>query len=84
MLGLLVTHPDHQRRGAGALLVKYGVDVADEMGLVAYLEASTAGKPLYERWGFKEVDRRVFELEKYGGQGTDINTVMIRPKTSST
>ena len=32
-LDLLVVDPMHQRRGAGTMLVKWGVDIADNMGV---------------------------------------------------
>ncbi|GJC82238.1 hypothetical protein ColLi_05076 [Colletotrichum liriopes] len=51
-LDTLVTHPDYQRRGAGSLLLKWGCELADENGVGAYVDASKAGKGLYERFGF--------------------------------
>lgn len=32
-LSLLFTHPDHYRRGAGGMLVQWGLDVADEVSI---------------------------------------------------
>jgi len=61
------------------MLVKWGIDQADKAQLPTYLEASTEGKPLYERMGFKEVARRAFNFADYGSQGVEINTAMIRP-----
>ncbi|MCJ1434230.1 hypothetical protein MMC27_003597 [Xylographa pallens] len=55
LLGLLDTHPDHQRRGAGSMLVQWGTNVADEAGLRCYLEATQAGRHLYLQKGFKDV-----------------------------
>ncbi|KAL5334918.1 acetyltransferase [Aspergillus crustosus] len=51
-LDTLATHPDYQRQGAGALLLKWGCDLADEHGVPLYVDASKAGAPLYERFGF--------------------------------
>ncbi|KDN64636.1 putative acetyltransferase [Colletotrichum sublineola] len=51
-LDTLVTHPDYQRRGAGSMLLKWGCELADENGVGAYVDASKAGKGLYERFGF--------------------------------
>lgn len=42
-LGLLMTHPDHYRRGAGSMLIAWGTARTDEMDLDAYLEASEMG-----------------------------------------
>jgi hypothetical protein len=44
----------------------------------AFLEASPQGLPVYQRCGFKEVDKFVFDLEKYGGVGSRINVQMIK------
>ncbi|KAH8884165.1 acetyltransferase [Thozetella sp. PMI_491] len=51
-LDTLATDPDYQRRGAGSALVKWGCDLADEHGVAAYVDASKAGAPLYQRYGF--------------------------------
>lgn len=41
------------------MLLKWGLEKADEEGLESYLEASPVGKSLYEKLGFKEVGRLV-------------------------
>ncbi|KAK2003093.1 acetyltransferase [Colletotrichum falcatum] len=51
-LDTLVTHPDYQRRGAGSMLLKWGCELVDEGEVGAYVDASKAGKELYERFGF--------------------------------
>ncbi|KAF2644320.1 acyl-CoA N-acyltransferase [Massarina eburnea CBS 473.64] len=79
LLHVLVTDPKHHRRGAGARLVKWGTDKADKAGLPSYLEASEKGRLLYARLGFEEVHERVFDLGKYGLEGKESNTIMIRP-----
>lgn len=65
-LKLLHTDPDHQRRGAGSKCLEWGTAEADRLGLVSYLESSEEGRPLYEKFGFKEVDRIVVDLSKWG------------------
>lgn len=78
VLHILCTLPDHHRRGAGGMLVRWGLEQADKTGLRSYLEASEAGRPLYERLGFREVEVKLFDLSKYGGHGIDRGTVMMR------
>lgn len=63
----LAVHPDHQRRGAGTLLVNWGFEKAKLLGLPAYLEASIAGYPLYLRLGMCVVDTVVVKAEDWGG-----------------
>lgn len=65
-LDTLVTHPDHHRRGAGGLLVKWGVEEADRRNVECYLEASPMGVPLYERYGFERVRDIELDLKPFG------------------
>lgn len=78
VLSLLVTHPNHYRRGAGSMLIRWGTEQADRAGLMCFLEASKAGRPLYKRHGFVVKEITTFDLTKYGGTGTDENTTMTR------
>jgi len=75
ILHALVTHPDHQRKGAGKLLLQRFVEEVDREGLETYLEASEIARPLYVRFGFAPTLEKVFDLEKYGKQGKEVNTV---------
>ena len=75
---MLVTDPEHQRRGAGALLINWGLERADKAQLLSFLEATETGRPLYIKLGFKAVHEEVFDLSKYGAQGIETNTAMIR------
>jgi GNAT superfamily N-acetyltransferase len=52
VIDMLSTHPEHQHRGAGSMLVKWGADIADRFGLKAFVQGSRLGKHLYERYGF--------------------------------
>lgn len=38
------------------------LDLADSHGITTYLEATPAGKPIYERLGFRQVDSLDFDL----------------------
>lgn len=60
VLSICFVHPDHRRRGAGTLLVKWGLEKADEMNLECFVESTDDGKPLYERLGFANMNE--FEL----------------------
>lgn len=80
VLGILTTDPKHQRRGAGAMLVQWGCDVADELGLECYLEASDAGHRLYQKKGFTDVEYLDMDMSKYDkSRGMHRHVVMIRP-----
>lgn len=78
MLNQLATHPSHQGRGVGSLLLNWGLQKADEEGLVCYLNASEAGKRMYEKRGFEV--RKVIEWDRgvWGGEGVDRYWCMVR------
>lgn len=40
------------------------LDIADAQGHRTYLEATPAGKPIYEKFGFREVDTLEFNLDE--------------------
>jgi GNAT superfamily N-acetyltransferase len=59
-LDVLCTDSEHQRRGAGAMVVQYGCDIADREGFPIYIDASAKGKPLYEKFGFRDLSDPMF------------------------
>lgn len=64
-LSILACSTSRQRLGAGSALLKWGVELADAEGKVAWLEASPHGYPLYRRFGFEDIevqDLKVTEL----------------------
>lgn len=71
MLSMLATHPKHEGRGAGSMLIEWAFPIADDMGLRCYVDASVVGYPVYKKRGFGE-DVGVLDLDlgKYeGGEG---------------
>lgn len=55
-LDLLVVDPKYQRRGAGRMLVKWGTENANRLGVKTLVEATTYGRGLYEQEGFEFVE----------------------------
>jgi GNAT superfamily N-acetyltransferase len=66
--------PEYQRKGDRGMLVEWVVKKADELGLLAYTEASQQGLGLYLRHGFEEVDRVTVALEPWGGEKGSVNS----------
>lgn len=54
-LSMLACHPDYQKRGAGEMLCRWGVEKGKAEGLTVTLFASPMGWQLYRRIGFKDV-----------------------------
>ncbi|MCJ1313766.1 hypothetical protein MMC25_007446 [Agyrium rufum] len=53
----IVTHPDHRRRGIANLLVKWGLEKADALGLETFVQGVPNSLPFYEAVGFVVTDR---------------------------
>ncbi|KAF2651746.1 hypothetical protein K491DRAFT_665038 [Lophiostoma macrostomum CBS 122681] len=75
---LLATSEKHRRLGAASLLVQWGIEKSEAMGLPCYLQASEQGRRLYQHYGFEIVSSVEFELERYGLQGVERMTAMLR------
>ena len=79
---MLVCEPKYQRRGAGRVLLGWGLKLADELVLEAYLEASPQGHHLYESAGFEDVGTLDLDMSKYGGHGIHQHFVMRKDPSS--
>lgn len=64
-LEIIVTRARYQGRGAGGMLMGWGVERADEEGVECYLDATPEGKHLYEKFGFKDISTLCFFNETY-------------------
>ncbi|KAF7937061.1 hypothetical protein BELL_0092g00120 [Botrytis elliptica] len=52
LLNIAFTIPEFRRKGAMKLVMDWGVERADELGVDAYVEATETGRLLYEKYGF--------------------------------
>ncbi|KAK8098820.1 uncharacterized protein PG998_012061 [Apiospora kogelbergensis] len=79
-LSLLCVSPRHFRRGIATALLAPMLDIADSEGRKSYLEATAAGKPVYERLGFSVVDVLSFDWDELTQKRNGLykNYVMIR------
>ncbi|KAI6382170.1 hypothetical protein MCOR25_000760 [Pyricularia grisea] len=69
-LDIMVVDPVHHRRGVGRMLMKYGVDEADRLGVESVVEASRMGRFLYENYDFKILEDVLITVPP-GQQGTE-------------
>ncbi|KAK9772228.1 putative N-acetyltransferase domain-containing protein [Seiridium cardinale] len=74
----MATHPDYQRKGIGRLLVQWGIDIAEQLGLPVYLESTEQGAPLYEAVGFEKLahEKLVYKASETG-QKEDIEVPLM-------
>ncbi|KAI0207035.1 hypothetical protein F4808DRAFT_19304 [Astrocystis sublimbata] len=80
-LSLLCTAPKYHRRGAGRALLVPVLAIADAVGLRTYVEATPAGRPLYEKLGFREVENIALNAAAATAgrvKGTSVLSIMIR------
>ncbi|TPX08251.1 uncharacterized protein E0L32_001853 [Thyridium curvatum] len=56
-LECIATSKEHQGRGAGGMLVRWGVERADRDGVESYLDSTAEGRGLYVKHGFREIKR---------------------------
>jgi GNAT superfamily N-acetyltransferase len=65
-LNWLAVVPSHRCRGVGHLLMDVGVQLADNLNLECWMEASTMGKPLYEKFAFQSLLNLAFDNVRKG------------------
>lgn len=83
-LQMLATHPAHQGKGAGSILIRYGLDAAERAGAKAFLEATPAAVGVYERYGWKGLDEIVMDLGDYGVENGGLHrTLCMERKAGS-
>ncbi|CDZ97782.1 GNAT domain [Phaffia rhodozyma] len=79
-LHLLWVDPEFQGQGVSKALFEYGVSRARADGLQVYLESSEAGKPVYERLGFKHVGDIGFPPQAEGEQAIVLPMMVLDPR----
>ena len=66
-LGSLAVSSRHQSHGVGGALLHQGMSRADSEGLLIWLEATPAGHPVYEHYGWKTVESISVRLQDFVG-----------------
>ena len=65
VLDIIHTHPAHQGRGAATSLLKWGLNLADSMRTLCYVESSPAGYPLFCKHDFVDLADMEVDLNRY-------------------
>jgi GNAT superfamily N-acetyltransferase len=56
--------PGHRRRGVGRMLMKWGVETADKLGIESWMEGSSLGKILYEKCGYQVLFKLTYDVAR--------------------
>lgn len=78
-LQVLATRESHRRRGVATMLLRKGIELANEYSLPIYLESSPMAKPVYERVGFELLGWMPFDAREFGSDREMRHAVMMRP-----
>lgn len=68
-LDYLAVHPENKGKGIASALVRSGIKHAEEIGIPIFVMSYKAGRGVYERLGFKEIERVIQDDTEYGGKG---------------
>jgi len=80
VLKVLAVHPDYQGRGCASTLLRAGLERVDAVGAKSFLEATPQARPLYSKFGWRDIDVIFSDLEQYGCdiQRKQVTSVMVR------
>lgn len=62
---LLFTDPEYQRKGAGVMMMKWGTDLADQLMLPCWIEASPFGHGLYRKFGYEDIEKVKLQTKSF-------------------
>jgi ribosomal protein S18 acetylase RimI-like enzyme len=63
---VIAVHPDHQRKGVGEKLIRWGMDVAKQCMLPIYIESSKEARRLYEKVGCRRMKETPVHKDENG------------------
>lgn len=81
VLALLVISEKHRRRGAGGLLLQWGIEKSERLNIPCCLQASAQDRRLYKKYSFQAIDIVEFNLNEYGLEGREGIMEMIPQPT---
>lgn len=70
--------PSYQKRGLATLLSEYCSRISDGHGRRMFITARPAAVRMCEKTGFKEIAQHELDLTRFGGEGIDVTSLMLR------
>lgn len=61
VLSAIGTSPHRLKQGAASMLVRWGVERADDLHIPCYVESTPAARNVYAKYGFREIDQLKIE-----------------------
>ncbi len=58
--------------------MQWGLKHAENVGLPAYLEATTCGYPLYKKLGFQDIEKIGIKAQEWGGDHDKVFVAMLK------
>lgn len=81
---VIAVEPQYQRKGIGKLLMKWGIDMAEQLSVPLYLEATDRSIGLYKKLDFEKLDQGVILSPFVTKKAEDIEApLMIRMPSNS-
>lgn len=69
--------PKHQGRRAGAALLRWGIDLCEQIRLPVYFEASPSTAKMYEKAGFETIKETIVHKAELLGTKEDISVPLM-------
>ncbi|KAF7545216.1 hypothetical protein G7Z17_g9353 [Cylindrodendrum hubeiense] len=64
-MGGITVDPKYHGQGIGSQLIRWGTEHADRQGAFSWVHSSEAGWPVFQKHGFKEVERLTFDMDMW-------------------
>ncbi|KAF8213605.1 acyl-CoA N-acyltransferase [Mycena galopus ATCC 62051] len=79
ILQVMATHPSFQGQGAGSAVLRHLTKIADEEGMLSYVDSSPQSMSVYGKFGWKAVGRVKFPEPSTGAEDEPVYvTTMLR------
>jgi len=83
VLQVMATHPSFQGKGAGSALLRHVTKIADEEGMLSYVDSSPQSMRVYDKFGWKALGRVKFPEPSTGAEEEPVYATMMLREPSA-